>query len=314
MPKTPSTRSATVLDRIDRRSNFGLSLSSAGFSKDGKWLAISTFKAVRVWGTATWKEVVTFKDFPAKVNCVAFSPDGKTLAVCGSGPARLYDTAKWKVRRELPHFSGGMHWLAFSPDGRTIVTAEGAGWLRFWDPDAGKERSRFLWPDIMLYKVAFTPDGKTLAGAGRSIGLYDLESKKIRATLQEQQKIIRAFTLSSDGKTLATTVGLEAREVALWDVAAGEFKGRLSLVKALDKPRAAAFSPDGKTLVVVGESPSVFFFDVASGEEWARLQSMGTSYECVAFSLDGRTLVTGCKNGTTKVWDVPKRKVDPPPQ
>ena len=104
-----------------------------------------------------------------------------------------------------------------------------------------------------------------------------------------------------------------ARQVILSDVVAGEpTKARLSLLKALSQPRAAAFSPDGKTLAVVGEGGFVFFFDVASGEEWPRMQSIRTSYESVAFSPDGRTLVTGGKDSFTRVWDVPKREGDPP--
>ena len=175
--KTSSTRSAVVLDRIDRRSNFVYSVS---FSKDGKWLAASSSMGVRVWDSATWKEVVTFKH-SSGVGCVAFSPDSKTLAVSGTGePSRLYDTATWKVRCELRLISPATRWLAYSPDGKTLAAVESSGWVRFWDPEAGKERSRFLWPDLNLHKVAYTPDGRTLAGAGRGMALYDLKSKKYR--------------------------------------------------------------------------------------------------------------------------------------
>jgi WD40 repeat protein len=71
---------------------------------------------------------------------------------------------------------------------------------------------------------------------------------------------------------------------------------------------AGAFSPDGKTVAVVGVSPDVHLYDVATGREWAVLKSARTAYECVTFSPDGRTLVTGCGNGPLKLWDVPKKK------
>ena len=296
----------------------------------------STPSRARVWDTATWKEVVTLKGLRGNVLCVAFSSDGKTLAIAGpSEPGRLYDTATWTVRQKLRGGSRGPHWLAFSPDGKVIATVgftvapdydpitrmltpvvkrNSTVWL--YDAATGRKLRSILWPEPNLLRLAFTPDGETLAGDGAGMAvLFDLKADKAQARLQGQEGEVMAFALSPSGKTLATAVRLEdTRGKSLGRGRRAPTKGRLSVVGALSQAYGAAFSPDGKTLAVVGSSSNVYLYDVASGKEWARLPGFRTTYESVAFSPDGRTLVTGGGDGYTRVWDVPKREGDPPPR
>src|SRR4051812_44035165 len=71
-------------------------------------------------------------------------------------------------------------------------------------------------------RVAFSPDGKTLAsaGPGKAIVLWDVATGKERASLQGHQKTVISVAFSPDGKKLAS--GSEDRTVKLWDVATGK--------------------------------------------------------------------------------------------
>ena len=75
---------------------------SVAFSPDGKTLAGTLDKRIRLWETATGKESRTLAGHHLGVQSVAFSPDGKTLASGGSDKEiRLWDIATGKEIRTL---------------------------------------------------------------------------------------------------------------------------------------------------------------------------------------------------------------------
>jgi tetratricopeptide (TPR) repeat protein len=72
------------------------------FSPDGGRLASGSHdKTVKVWETATGKEVLALKAHDGPVTCVAFSPDGKRLASASAdGTVKLWDATPLPPARE----------------------------------------------------------------------------------------------------------------------------------------------------------------------------------------------------------------------
>src|SRR5262249_38399137 len=110
------------------------------FSRDGKLLASGCFeKVVRVWDTATAKEVKQFKhdDY---FRTVLFSDDGKLLAYGGiNAEQRVWELATGKVLFKQDNRGGRspLDSLAISPDGKFL--AEGnVGRIQIWNLVTGK--------------------------------------------------------------------------------------------------------------------------------------------------------------------------------
>ena len=103
--------------------------------------------------------------------------------------------------------------------------------------------------------LAFVPDGKTLATASedKTGRLLDVNGKglKERAILKGHSLRVNTVGFSPDGQLLATASG--DASVRLWDAATG--KERAAFFTEGRESHAAAFSPDGKTLVGVGYGP-----------------------------------------------------------
>ena len=108
--------------------------------------------------------------------------------------------------------------------------------------------------------LAFAADGKTLVlgDGGRSVQLWDIPNRKLRATLQVASPV-RCLTFSPDSKTLAT--GHADWTVVLWDGVTGQ--ERSSLPGHTSPIHAVSFTRDNKTLISVDENGDVR--DVGSG-------------------------------------------------
>ena len=121
-----------------------------------------------------------------------------------------------------------------------------------------------------VYAVAWSPDSKSLASAGKdgTVRLWHVESGQMVRTLPGHPKTIRALAWSPDGKIVAS--GKKDGTVQLRDTESGRVLRTLQPDREpLDQSKehlsnTLAWSPDGQTLAYCGDS-SVSLWDVESG-------------------------------------------------
>jgi serine/threonine protein kinase/WD40 repeat protein len=144
------------------------------FSADGsRFLSGGQDCSMRVWETATGKELGRFAGKRTWVWAVAFSPDGHSV-IFGTGThnrdeqdlpvdcqARLWDV---NTSREIRQFVGHEREVcnvAFAPDGRQVISSAPDGSVRWWDIATGKELRRFQAdPSDTARCLAFSADGR----------------------------------------------------------------------------------------------------------------------------------------------------------
>jgi WD40 repeat protein len=252
---------------------------------------------------------------------LAFRPDGGNLATGGGdGTINIWDVVDRKLVSTLPGHEGLVKSLAYAPDGQTLASVGDDGRIKLWDLARGQEKTPLPGNGRWVYRLVFSPDGRTLAAAGSyRITLWDVATGQVTATLRGRPGGTFSMAFSPDGQTLA--VACDER-VELWDVATGQEKavytGHEGLVSAL------AFSPDGRTLASGSFVSTTFWarptpsrseiklWTVASGREKATLRAEGGPVRCLAFSPDGRTLVSGAAASViSSIW-WSKKGADPP--
>jgi WD40 repeat protein len=110
------------------------------FSPDGNLLAGRRGFDIKLWETATFREIATLPAWTKAPTSVAFSPNGARLAV-GNGPGSegvvLWNPQNYEPVLTLVGNGGGFRGTAFSPDGsrlgsRSTFVPDGDGSLHVW--------------------------------------------------------------------------------------------------------------------------------------------------------------------------------------
>ena len=128
---------------------------------------------VSIWDLETGRERLHL-DVPLATS-LAFSPDGRRLAGGlsaaagrdGEGELRVWDAATGEVVLTRKFAHGLVGTVAYNGDGTLLAVAVGdvsdAGMIKVLDAETGRERLSLAGHRYMIWKLAFSPDGRRLA-------------------------------------------------------------------------------------------------------------------------------------------------------
>jgi WD40 repeat protein len=310
------------------------------FSPDGATIATrprDELSAV-LWERASGQREGTPLWHQGPVDCVALSPDGltalsgavdETVRVWDIGrnrsrpldpnqrSRRTVDTAAQDQPRLPDYFLKKT--VVYSPDRRTVLTSDGSRIARLWDTASGRPRGAPLRHARNVRTVAFSPDGRRVAtachdvrsvsgGPPSTIHIWDAATGRPIAPPIAQEQWVSALDFGPDGRVLAS--GAYDLTVRFWDSATGA--PAREPIRQRGIVFSVAFSPDGKTLAVgtvdpgdgrVPPATEARLWDLATHSPLGRGMPHKDWVVDVAFSSDGRVLLTRSHDATTRLWD-----------
>lgn len=269
----------------------------------------------KLWSTETKTLLKTLSGHSHEVTAVAVSPDDSLLfSGDANGAGMLWDATTGELRHKLRSHTRKVTAATFLPDGSRLLTASNDKTVSQWDVATGREEVKLALkhPDAVLSMAVLPGHRQALTScADNQVRLWDLDTAKIAATLPAPG-MTNTVAVTPDGRR-ALTANSEDRTVRLWDLQTGReilapAQGdRLGAFLDFNRSRrggqlwAAAFSPDGDSILTVGGSDARLW-SLQTGAERISFSPNGI-VASAGFSPDGKHIVTGSWDNSARVWN-----------
>ena len=250
--------------QLQRRQETGTS-GPITFSPDGGTGARSTY----LWRVSDGQTLDDLNREIGKVlpsaASVAFSADNQKVAIGGYRGFLIGDLVEQAILVQQDVCSDRVGSLAFSADGKQVALAcsdisdDGEPNVQVWQAVPPGQLLMELETDgYGVGLVVYSPDGRSLAGAGDRVFVWSASDAQTRLTIAAAG--VRDLAFSPDGRILA--LGLLDGSVELWAVDGPRRVGSLPGTVEYNPVTSLAFSPDGILLAVGRENGSVRVFGI----------------------------------------------------
>ncbi|GAB2665980.1 hypothetical protein GCM10027088_50980 [Nocardia goodfellowii] len=246
---------------------------------------------------------ISVGDFP--LYGVASSPDGKLIAASGfDGKVRLWDA---RTRRELTDWvaapEGGSA-VVFSPDSTKLAHAQG-GTLRVWSPVDYSLRGERQGIEGGMSNLAFSPDGRVLAGfAKNAYGttvLQFLDPATLSPLPTPPGSISGAGSLAFSAST-GIFAAAGTGPVQVWP-SLDTAPITLSRSWAERGVAALALSRDGRVVAASDNDGWVTLWNLADGGREIATKKFDSAAYGLDFTPDGSVLAIGLDNRSVQLLD-----------
>lgn len=285
-------------------------IDAVTISPCGKYVA-SSDGTLRVWDLTSGSQTMVYPE----LNYPFYSDEGELFAFESFGT--LQPTAVWNVnqQKKVLEISNGIGGMDFKQSLATSYIKE-----QIQHPTKGSSINntdspitlytipnevRFPWPDPKGIWV----DNQTLGSKsfGQGVLLWDVTEKRFKGNLFKgnlnKGEWIGSYTVLPAGRILASHISENSK---VWDLS--KTNTPIAEFTAPPEPsewaRDAVFSPTGDRIAVGSRTGTIFIWNFEEPDNPIKLIGHTDHIWTLAFSPDGKRLVSSGDDITTRVWDV----------
>jgi WD40 repeat protein/ankyrin repeat protein len=278
-------------------------VSSVSLSPDGTLLASGSFgmhyhreqrafnlaghhvdKSLRIWLTATARELVT-ADFELGISHLKFLPDGRRVLALATNPFNgaglgfhIWNAHTGELLQRFGKQASPLAGISLSQDGMSLMSADSGG-LDFWQINSGRLVGRGELSQDATGATAIQPDGTVGATSTEdgAVHLWQLRRSSVRTISMTDEGSARSFAISADSLYLAAATDSRLEDWGSIGFMREETQGSDHPIRVIDLP---------------------------TGVELVQLRHHRRGVHKLAFTHDGRGLISSDAGGTLVHWDV----------
>lgn len=283
--------------------------------------------AVGVWSLSDGRLLSTLRN---QSSLRTVSPDGKyvvTRTKIGPAALNVWEAVSGKLVRSVPlhyaptppqsfaapitnaRFSQDGNWLAFNVNDRYRILNVESGQVRALDRPGHRSA---------VSAMEVSADGELVASAGddAAICLWEAQSGRFVAMLEEETSPISAIAFSPDGTRLAART--ESGRTRLWSLSTSHEATRVVVVAEslwdlppVPPPSAGitagpVFLPDGRLVAFGNSDGSISLHSAANGQVAQTLKAQGSApVSALAVRSDVPGLASAETQGIVQLWELP---------
>ncbi|RJP30903.1 MAG: hypothetical protein C4527_08760 [Candidatus Omnitrophota bacterium] len=295
------------------------------FIEEGKRIVLGDHNGtIRFWDVEQRRETNRMDIHVAQLAKFAMLDDGSEFVLGGfDGSIKLQNLQTGEIIRTFGEHNDYISDVEFSPNGKTIASLGRTGEIKVWEKESGKLLHEFKGKDEWFGSITFSPDGNYLVAGDTmvtdrqylKIKWFELETGTVSQTWKRYFQLDSQFAsmprdqirhavdtiFVGDGKQVLIPV---SSKTEVWDVQAAKAIEEVTIGDGYGWPKAV--SPDGLKAALSGVSLEIW--DIREGKLMHTLldrQMGGMNYiSVIAYSLDGRYLLSADQKGLMRLWDM----------
>ncbi len=258
-----------------------------------------------------YPKLITQHKFEESQTEVVYSNDGRFYYTGGDdGVGRLWEAESGLQIRQFKGHKGMVCAASFSPDGHYILTGSFDKTARLWDVYTGKELHTFGENESYVNNVAFSKDGNYILTSAGLTRLWETSSgKELRRFFGD------CIGFFSDNQSVVT---YSSEGIHIWETFTGNELRRFKvdfIRNSEDKYSvfsnviySAVLSPNDRYIIIGKGDNTAQLIDAYTGEKLRQFMGHTSGVISVAFSNDGRNVLTIGNDGFVKLWDTETTK------
>ena len=291
-------------------------ITAVAFTPDDAAVATSGFHEINLWNAGDGTLASRLNGQAERIYEIAYSKDGKYLAIASGDPGQFGAVkllsaepgGNGKPLRELLETTDGVFAIDFSPDGKLVAAAGADRALRVWETETGKLVATIEDHADWILDVAFSPDGTRLATASRDKTCKVFDVVKKESLVTFPGHAASVHCVRFSPDGKLIFSGGEDNLIRVWNPDADAKQVRQMGVFG-GAVFKLEFTPDGKSIAECGPDRVVKILNAETGAQEKALEGHKDWVYSLAVSRDGKRLVSGSWDGEVKIWSLEEGKL-----
>jgi WD40 repeat protein len=217
------------------------------------------------------------------------------------------ETREIRPCRKFDGHTGQVSGVIHLPGGQRIMICSCDNSLRTWDLQNGKQIGDD-WRDgkSEVNTIALSLDGKKVVSGSDdgAVRLWDVVTDKVIAKWTGHGNFVMSVCWNRDGRRVVSGAHCDGT-ARVWDVESGKIV--LAIETGFRDMEAVIYSPD-MTMIATGgssreEERFLKIWDAKTGKLVANLKGHTDGVICLAWTADGKTLISGSEDFSIRTWN-----------